>query len=448
MSRTLWLLAVLGLSASCSDPPPPNVILISLDTLRPDRLGSYGYDRPTSPALDKLATGGLVFEDVTSVSPWTLPSHASLFTSLYPSQHGAKDDQTRLGDGPPTLAEVFHRSAYDTAAIVNAHYLTRRYGLLRGFEDREYVSEWEDPNADPPRQKKSAAQIVDLALEWIRAREERPFFLFLHFYDAHSDYAPDERSRELLVRPYTGLVDGSTQQLYRWRREGRPLSAADVRYLSDLYDAQIRQLDAQLGRLYEALDRLDHRDDTVVLVTSDHGEELYEHGSLLHGRTYFQEVIAIPWLLRGPGVPAGRRVSTPLSLIDIPATLVDLVGLRVPASWQGRSALPLWQNDDVSIEPRVLFAEADHGDGEPDRRRLVRWDRYKLIHDRTSGSSSLFDLSRDRDEAHDRITEDLPVLPALRAELERFLSQEAKGEPLGELDEQTRRLLEQLGYTR
>ncbi|MEQ8766461.1 MAG: sulfatase [Planctomycetota bacterium] len=446
--RSLVLLSIVSsLLLGCSEERRPNILLISLDTLRADRLGTYGYDRDTSPQLDRFAAAGVVFEDVTSVSPWTLPSHASLLTSLYPSRHGVVSDAHKLPDARQTLTEVLGSAGYATHAIVNAHYLSERYGLLQGFEGSQVVSEWDDPKSKKPKLAKKATQITSDALDWLERRDaERPFFLFLHYYDAHSDYDPSEPYRTQFVRPYAGPADGTTGQLLAYRKAGMVLGEGDIRHLGDLYDAQVRQLDDQIGRLLRGLDSMDLASDTIVAITSDHGEELFEHGSLLHGQTYFQEVIRIPWLMRGPGVPSGTRAREPVSLIDVPVTLLDLVGLDPPKKWQGRSGVSIWRGQEP--EPRFLFAEADHGDTIENRRRLVRHGPYKLIHDRETSSDAIFDLRTDPGEERDLSPTPPEITAALRTELERLLRQASEGESIGAPSEATQRLLDQLGYTK
>ena len=219
-----------------------HLILISIDTLRPDRLGCYGHARDTSPALDRLAREGVLFEDVTSASPWTLPAHASLLTGHYASRHGVVDLTRRLDAALPTLASLLGERGYATAAVVNSSNLTERHGLERGFEQFHHVPELADDGSIPD----GAAEVLAHARPMLERRGERPLFLFLHFYDVHSDYAPDEAYRARFVRPYAGTLAGRTAELLELRQRGAPLEAADVEHLLDLYDAEIRQL--EIGR--------------------------------------------------------------------------------------------------------------------------------------------------------------------------------------------------------
>src|SRR5262245_36853080 len=188
---------------------PPNVLLISIDTLRPDQLHCYGNERDTSPTLDGIAKAGVLFEDVTAASPWTLPSHASILTGRYPSRHGVKDHVNKLRRGVPTLASVLRGQGYDTKAVVNSQNLSEHFGLNRGFADFEYVVKQKDDRAIPD----CAPEILAKAQGSLEHPRKSPFFLFLHFYDVHSDFTPEQSYRDQFVRPYSGVIDGTTKQL-------------------------------------------------------------------------------------------------------------------------------------------------------------------------------------------------------------------------------------------
>ncbi len=419
----------------------PNVLLISIDTLRPDRLGCYGHARDTSPTLDALAAEGVLFTDVTSTSPWTLPSHASLLTGLYPSRHGVRGHTSKLKQSVPTLAGALADAGYQTLAIVNSHNLSKRYGLDSGFETFVYVPEYEQDGAIPNR----GPTVVRRARRLLDKRGERPFFLFLHFYDAHTDFTPAPEYRRRFVRPYEGFVDGSTQQLIDLRARNVQLEQGDIRHLFDLYDAEIRQLDDVLGGFMGFLDDEGLLDDTLVVVTSDHGEEFMEHGSYLHGRTHYEEVIRIPLLLRGPGLPAGLRVKTRASLVDIAPTILSLAGVEAPKV-SGIDLTPFLAAHGAPEPDRLLFSEADHNNDQPDIRSMVRAPRHKLLFDRALERAQLFDLEADPGETHDLSASDAQLAELLMAELLRFLSNSTQGEDIGAPSEEILERLEQLGY--
>lgn len=442
MLRSVTLLfLVLSLSACGQDARVPrNVILISVDTLRADHLGCYGYDRPVSPHVDQWALTGTRFVDVTAASPWTLPSHASLLTGLYPSGHGIFGESHGLPDEIPTLATVFREQGFNTMALVNSFYLSERHGFARDFDAFEYVSEWSD--AGPRRRVvNGGAEITDTAIEWLGQRGDPPFFLFLHYYDVHSDYDPEPEFREGLVGEYRGAVTGGTGQLVEWRERGFRPRPEDVRHLVDLYDAEIRQLDAQLGRLFAFLDSAGLADETVVVLTSDHGEEFQEHGSFLHSRTYYQEVIAIPWILCGPGIPADHVVPSPVSLTDVAPTVLSLMGLPEALETDGRA----WRFDG-SVEPRFVFAEAHRGP-DPKAQRMVRLGSVKLIHDQRRNRSHLFQLHEDPGERADQSEAEPDQVRWLLHELTQFEQRQTEGQRVPDLLPEQLQRLEELGYT-
>jgi arylsulfatase A-like enzyme len=437
----------------------PNVLLISVDTLRPDFLGHYGHDRPTSPVLDRIAAEGTVFDDVTSASPWTLPSHASMLTGLYPSSHGVKNHDRQLTK--ETLATRLRKAGYQTLAVVNSHNIgDKRFGLLRGFESSFYESEMDlapETALVAPEEKligNKGDKITKRALRMLKERDpERPFFLFLHYYDVHTDFTPDAKWRMEFVSPYAGELTGHTQQLIKYRLREDDLTPEDVRWLEEMYEAEIRTLDEILERIFDYLDVAGLAQDTLVVLTSDHGEEYWEHEGVLHGRTYYQEVIRIPILMRGPGVPAGRRVATPVHLIDVPATIYSLVAVHPTETLDGIDLTRLWAEGAEAPEPRYLFAEADHNnivDGEDvvDIGRMIRIGDEKLCYDTITGRKELYDLATDPGELNDLSEERPERVAELFAELQRFMEREtASGaRELEPLDEEMLQDLNRLGY--
>ena len=239
---------------------PPSVLVILLDTLRADRLGCYGYPRPTSPVLDELAARGAIFEDAWSSAPWTLPSHASLFSSLYMSEHGVWDRSQRLSEDAVTIAEVLRSEGYATSAFTASGYLRPEYGFTHGFDRFWYV------NNDP-------ALTFNTAAEWIEG-SVGPYFSFVHTYHVHSPHDPEGAAREAMVRPYAGdLPELIHTPDHPWgRRQGPPLGVEDLQYVNDLYDAEILEIDTLVGELLDRLEAAGKLDDTLIIVTSDHGE--------------------------------------------------------------------------------------------------------------------------------------------------------------------------------
>jgi len=429
----------------------PNLVLVSIDTLRPDHLGCYGYERETSPAIDRLASEGVRFSDASSTTPWTLPSHASLLTGLYPSRHGVKSHDVSLADSIETLATRLYREGWATMAVVNSHNLSQRYGLDQGYERFEYVSEWSDIDSPDRFLQNKFDEIVEIAEGWLEERDERPFFLFLHTYDVHTDFRAEPEYERMFAGPYRGPIDGTTMQLVEARDAGLELPPRDVRRLLDLYDAEIRQMDDTLGGLLGYLDRAGLAENTYFVLVSDHGEEFMEHGSLLHGRTYFQEVIAIPMLFRGPGVPAGMVVDEPVSLVDTTPTLLALLGRSPSGELDGADLSPLWRRSPDAPRSRFLFAEADHkiridGEQRDDVLRMVRIENHKLIHDRVRERSELFDLAADPQEREDLAPGDAERVELLMERVRAFLAVEESGEPIEPLSEDEIEMLRATGY--
>ncbi len=439
-----------------SSPEIRTIILISVDTLRADHLGLYGHHRFTSPVLDAFSAQGVVFDDASATAPWTLPPHASMLTGLFPLGHGVTDAETALSEEVGTLASWFGEAGWDTAAVVNAIWLKREnYGLTRDFQ--KYLSV---ENPDYSR-RASSTWVTDQAIQWISDQDERPLFLFVHYYDVHADYASLPEYERLLVSPYEGLADGSAWQiekmnfaeehiahclrdfdadLCQFGSSEKPLridasmqrvvlGSNDIEHLEELYDAGIRQLDSEIGRLLGFLDETRRSEDSLVVITSDHGEEFMEHGRLGHFLTTHQESLRVPLLMRGPGIPAGIRVAAPVSSVDLAPTLLALGSLELPTAVDGLDLSRLWSDREPGpFASRYLYGEASGGLGRSHSLpgiyplyRSVRQGRFKLVR-RSLGSQidyELFDLAQDPNEQRDIAHQEPDRFAALLSELER-----------------------------
>jgi len=334
----------------------PSLVLVSVDALRADRLSLYGHDRPTSPSIDRWATErAAVFEQVVAAAPWTLPAHVSMFTGLDAVRHGVNHDvgDARRPTGPsPTaalemLAETLRRAGFATAAFTGGGYVHPRYGLAQGFE--RYAS-WPDRSDD-------AAELevgVDRSLEWISSRQGERFFLFLHTYAVHDPYRPWSPHLERVAPEHGGTLDqvaivtdppdaadGFRQRnrfVLRNRVFGqRPVEETDLPLVRALYDAGVGHADEQVARLLEGLERIGIRDRTVVVLTSDHGESLGEHGRVGHV-DLSDEAILVPLVIEVPGGRgAGVRVAEQVRQVDLAPTLLELLGVEVPPGLDGVS---------------------------------------------------------------------------------------------------------------
>ncbi len=453
--------------------PPWNVLLLSIDTLRADGLSCYGNPRPTSPHIDRLATEGIRFAHVLAQSSWTLPSHMTMLTGLYPSVHGCITSPgwsrklDRLDEAWVTLPEVLRGWGYATAAYTDGKLLGPAFGFDQGFDVCD------DSGGGIRR-------VTEKGRAWLErhmaAATEQPFFLFLHCYDVHH-YRPPEEFERRFVRPYEG-------PLLKLRRQGSELETRvtsdgfyklgsdDLRYLRDLYDAEIAKTDAVFGGFLEYLSERGLDRSTIVIVTSDHGEEFWEHGGTGHGWTLHQHQLRVPLIIRAPGlIAAGSESGERAGLIDIVPTVLDLLDLPIPAEVQGISLLGYLEGQPAGAE-RVFVAEASH----LGQQKALLTARYSFLFHRwppigeklddrarfpyvwrnilRARGSELYDLSVDPDERHSVLREQAELgsrlqadlLSRVRENLGRQVSRSAAGRV--DLDERTREHLRSLGYIR
>jgi len=437
--------ATIGGAAAGSRREARNLVLISVDTLRADRLGCYGNPRPTSPRLDALAQAGVLFEDASTAAPWTKPAHATLLTGLYPSRHGMTSMTSTLANSAVPIAEWLSRRGFRTAAIVNTR-LMATHGFERGFDTVDA--------SELPHGQAAGSGITDAAIAWLSAQgTKKRFFLFLHYMDMHSDYESTPEHREQFVGPYDGPLRGSTQELYRIAERRLDPTDADLRHLLDLYDASLRQTDSHLGRLFDALRASGRLDTTLIVVTSDHGEEFLDHGGVLHGHSQYQELVRVPLVLHGPGVAAGRRQREPVSLVDVVPTALGLLGVPAPTDLDGIPLEPLWQTPGSTLPARFLFFEADitfpppaPGVTPPGTRRAVRFGKYKLHYDTRTRQVQLYDLDQDPRETRNLRETQPEIAGALLDRLTAFLERPAASAPGRELTVEQLEALRSLGY--
>jgi len=396
-------------------PDRPNIILISLDTLRPDRLESYGYERSTSPNLRRFFENSHQFEQAFAPQPFTLTSHATMLTGLEPSAHGVSQG-SRLDPSVPTLASELREAGYATLAVVDGcTFMDQRFGYARGFEIYRQVYQ-------------GAPSKIAQAKELLDSVGERPFLFFFHCYDAHSDFhqAPYEAKPahiEEFAGDYTGEFrgcspDGSScasRYLQELNKRGGVLDPEAVAWISDTYDAGIATLDEQLQEFFDYLKETGRLEDTVIVLTSDHGEEFYEHSQALHGQ-HFVENLRVPLFIRTPD-QTGKRVHSLSGLIDLMPTILDLCGLWEPKpdahASEGRSLLP-WMTGDESGEGRTYLVSESGNDV-----RGIRTERGALVGG-TRGWQ-LFDMRKDPLQEQD--VSGQPAYAELEAELRGYLAQ-------------------------
>lgn len=401
------LLALAARPARADD--KPNVLLIVVDTLRADHLGSYGYARPTSPHLDGLAASGTRFAAARATSSWTAPSVASILTGEYPQNHGVVLPASALPRQLHTIAESFRDAGYRTAAFsANPAFVSPRQGFDRGFGEFYVLHsgfvDSEDEAADvvpgPTGSGKAvkvaaANQVTEQAVDWLgRIDGSQPFFLYAHYFDPHGGYYPPAEYAERF-----GVSAGSPMlkvDQHRFWKKAKP-NAEELSTLRSLYDGEVAFTDAQIGRLLDALPK---GRPTLIAMTADHGEEFLEHGGMSHGRTLFEEMLRVPMIFAGAGVKPGV-VQQPVIIADVAPTLAEMAGLPPLAGIDGISLAPSVREGQ---EPpaRPLFADETKANKEQEmlHRHAVLSGSQKLLQNMQIGYA-LFDLGEDPGEQHD-----------------------------------------------
>ena len=371
----IFLLVLISLTLLCCgkrvDSGPPDIILISIDTLRRDHLSCEGYPRATTPFLDRLAGKGYIFNTCYSTASWTVPAMASLFTGLYPRSHGVKHGvvhdrdivhQEMLSASFVTLAESLKKAGYHTFGISTNGHVTRETGMAQGFDD--FTGLW---FLDAPAAREAALKMKK------KLTKSHPYFFWIHYFDPHApyrarspwieDYAPDMD----LVREWKGI----TMKKLRRRKSEIAGKRAVLSVLADLYDSEINYTDSFLDKLREEVLPLDG---ALIVVTADHGEGFMEHGYIGHGKTLFDELVRVPLIIVLPGEKGGgRKIPVPVSIIDIYPTILAAVGVAAPPGLEGKSLLPYLRGEKPARGP--LFCELERG------RQLeaVREGDWKLI---------------------------------------------------------------------
>jgi arylsulfatase A-like enzyme len=356
---------------------PRNVILISLDTLRPDHLGCYGYGKDTSPHTDALAGDAVMFLNTFATSPWTLPSHVSLMTALNCINHQVYDSRQKMDPSIPTLADYLHSAGYSSAALTGGGFVSGFYGFDKGFERYAIKGSATDPEA--------ADVLSRAASRWITGHRNRSFFLFLHTYQIHDPYFPPSRYAEEFC-PGEGALKKIDMHALGLKNEKRfsPLPEAMRNNIVGLYDAEIRYTDDALIRpLLSQLKELGIYDKTMIVLTSDHGEEFFEHQSWHHTHNLYNETIKVPLLIKFfDSAHKGKRVERFARLTDILPTILDSLGIKGDGGFvDGESLLPLLRPGGEDSEERTFISELGAGvvHNRLPKRVAVNLGPYKLI---------------------------------------------------------------------
>ncbi len=455
--------ALLVAIASCTPPldEPPNVLLISIDSLRADRLSCYGYSKTTSPQLDRLAREGVLFETAIADSSWTLPTHVTLFTGAASQVHGVDWEDRRLGDQWTTLAEALSAEGYATAGYWSGPFLHPAFGVGQGFDRYAGTSGGQEaPESESPDGRSettsfehhdtvTSPEITRQALDYL-ANAKAPFFLFLHYFDVHYDYIPPEPIWRKFDANYEGdfvaegFIFNEDIHAKMPRRERRHLDA--------LYDGEIYYTDQFVGQVLEGLREHGLEENTLVVLTADHGEEFFEHGGKGHRLTLYDEVLEVPLMFRMPGrVVTGKQITTQVRHLDVMPTILDFVGAPTPDTVQGRSLRPVLEGE-AALAPLPAPSFLKHGKMgtltslRTETWKLFYWDRAEseplvFLHDLASDPREKRPLGADT--PHSAIA--TQHLQAWQSEVDRR-QQGFDATPLDEIPEDVLEELRELGY--
>lgn len=428
-----------------------NVVILVLDTLRADHLGCYGYFRKTSPRIDKLSTQSVVFENAFASIPITLPSHVSILTGLYPQSAGLIYNYGYLSDRTKTLAKVLRQAGYKTGAVVSTAVLKNSKNLNQGFDVYYHNFGLEQSKNQEAWEVKGIAEDANrLALDWLAGLgRDKKFFLFINYYDIHAPYIEQEGFNNLfdpaapafinyLKREWTAMPEPS------WKRK-----------IITFYDRSIAYTDHFVGRLWDKLEELGLRDRTIIMITSDHGNGLYQHHDYWsHGKYLYDEQIRIPLLLLLPGEEKCRKISRIVETIDIFPTILDLLGIEIPSQIDGSSTVPLLERKDYH-KPNRAYAMRKPDDNSGNllpRQFCLRMPEDKLI-STIGGEQEFYDLKNDPFEKmniYSRLEKEKgKFISELTSEGEKWLDiKELEKLKPGNPDQETLKELRSLGYIR
>jgi len=429
ISARILLPILILLAVSCAKPPPPprNVVVIVIDTLRADHLGFMGSPIPTSPSLDRFASQAVFVERCYTVSPWTLPTIATMHTGLYPSHHGATGPKTSLSPEAVTLAEMLSERGYRTAGVISQFFLRGRYGLKQGFDT---YSESEARDTDHVSSENVTRQAREILAGLANAPE--PFYLFVHYFDPHSDYM--RHPQYALAKEPAGRLRGGEDTM-ELRKIAEDMQPHELDFLRGIYNEEVRWTDEHVGELLSAIEELGIEDETLIILTSDHGEEFQSRGRWIgHCTSMYEEVLRVPLIIFDPRAKEpGRMLQEPISLVDLAPTVLDLLGLEIEGmKFQGQSFAPRIFGRPSKGEGSLYF-ETDfvpvhevNKEKESHRRAVIR-DNYKMIRDLDTGSVELYDLAADPAERNDLSRERPEIIAQHAGDLDGWMTLVSEG---------------------
>ena len=408
---------------------PMPIVLIVVDTLRRDHLSCYGYPRETSPQLDRLAADSVQFLRPVSQAPWTTPSIGALMTSQYPMRLGIEDTRSVIHEDEAMLAEVLQAEGYRTHAVISHTFCSEKWGFAQGFETF-------DESNIRGHHATVGEDVSSRAIEFLDEQPAgEPFFLWLHYFDPHFAYKEQSGFEFQQAPPYEGPVrsDMPFSQLRGLRRQLQPKDVAEIHRL---YDSEIAYTDRAIGRVLERMRELGLYERSLIIFTGDHGEEFLEHGDIGHTKTVYEEVLAVPLLVKVPGM-AASRVERPVALVDVFPTVLELLELEAPVPLVGQSLF------EEPAEPASIFAQT----GKKSKRIALREGRYKYIFDQQSKEGVLYDLETDPEELRDRAAHERERVRTMRRKVMTFVrDNEAARAARVDVDAATQQRLQEMGY--
>jgi arylsulfatase A-like enzyme len=437
----------LGL-ASCGGPggEPPSLLLITVDTLRPDHLGAWGSPRPTSPTVDALAREGVSFATVIAPRGQTWPTLATILSSRYPVEHGVRRNGQSFPADVPTLTAALKERGYACGAFLSN-------AGQAGWPDFDVLHDLRDHDEN----------VLARAKGWLRARADRPFFLWIHFFGPHRPFRPDAIWRERFDPGYRGPIDGSIEQMREITAAAEDPAPRDLAHMIALYDAEIRELDGRVRELLGALDEVGASGRTLVAFTADHGEELFERNRYFsHSASIYDTVLRLPFVLRWPGrLPAGRLVPGVVPAVDVAPTLLELLGVPAPEEFAGRSQAAAARGEGVPDPDRRAYSELE------DLVVSVRTGRWRYVHNPEDhdfpmeggetgllypiAPRELYDHAADPGEKRDVAVRRSDVADSLAREVEAWMARHdweeaSRRHAEREIPEDVREALEAMGY--
>ncbi len=362
-----------------------NILLITVDTLRPDHLEIYGYHRETAPVISYLASCGIRFKRALSQAPWTLPSIASILTSLYPSVHGAVSAKLRLSEEVTTLAEVLRDNGYCTIGVVSHHFVSSTYGFSQGFDI------FDESQVD--KQEVSSQAITNTALKRLKKIEDQNYFLWVHYFDPHSHYIRHPEYN--FASGYSGdLPDVLTASILTEKR--KHLTKKDFEYIKAVYDEEIAYTDKAIGKLMDGIRKHDLDDSLVTIITSDHGEYFWERGRFFHGKDVYNPLVYVPLVISGdiPHTLRGRIIEHTIELRSLPTTIMEIAEINEhPFEGENLLSTPFKESSDM-----FFFTEGSQPFGRRIRKRAVVHNGWKLIYNIHNKRYELYHLNSDWNE--------------------------------------------------